>query len=166
MSKSIIQQLRGSFKNLPLVGENNLQWWNLLLYFLSSSPSGPRAVQDGSGAAMGVHSQTCLLFLVFLPFLLRFWRDEFEHKWWLCVCVCVCVCVYVCVCGCLCVWLTFFFPTGNINWCTVSAWIVLLHNDVDPLNKSVTNISFVFLDFKDVTNDLHLNWIMLDIFSF
>ncbi|XP_029925611.1 neurotrimin isoform X1 [Myripristis murdjan] len=34
--------------------------------------AGPRAVQDGSGGAMGMHSHTCLLFIVFLPFLLRF----------------------------------------------------------------------------------------------
>ncbi|XP_071381486.1 protein CEPU-1-like [Centroberyx affinis] len=33
---------------------------------------GPRAVQDGSGGAMGMHSHTCLLFIVLLPFLLRF----------------------------------------------------------------------------------------------
>ncbi|XP_078142675.1 neurotrimin isoform X2 [Centroberyx gerrardi] len=34
--------------------------------------AGPRAVQDGSGGAMGMHSHTCLLFIVLLPFLLRF----------------------------------------------------------------------------------------------
>lgn len=32
---------------------------------------GPRAVQDGSGGAMGLQLHSCLLLLVFLPFLLR-----------------------------------------------------------------------------------------------
>ncbi|XP_044078673.1 neurotrimin isoform X3 [Siniperca chuatsi] len=38
----------------------------------SSNTSFLLYVQDGSGGAMGVHSHTCLLFIVFLPFLLRF----------------------------------------------------------------------------------------------
>ncbi|XP_061607247.1 opioid-binding protein/cell adhesion molecule homolog isoform X4 [Phyllopteryx taeniolatus] len=33
---------------------------------------GPRAVQDGSGSTLGVQLDICLLFIVFLPFLLKF----------------------------------------------------------------------------------------------
>ncbi len=40
----------------------------------------------------------------------------------------------------------------------------LLCNDADPLNKNITNISLVLLDFKGVTNVSHFNWIMLNIF--
>uniref|UniRef100_A0A8D0CZF8 Neurotrimin n=1 Tax=Sander lucioperca TaxID=283035 RepID=A0A8D0CZF8_SANLU len=57
----------GDYGNYTCVAVNKLGSSNtsFLLY-------GPRAVQDGSGGAMGVHSHTCLLFIVFLPFLLRF----------------------------------------------------------------------------------------------
>lgn len=118
-----------------------------------SPPSGPRAVQDGSGAAMGLHSHSCLLFIVFLPFLLRFWRTMDLNT--------SIVCVWACVCACACDFY-FYFSTGTINWCTVSAWSILLRYDVDTLNKYVTNF-FLFFYFKDVTNVLHFNWGMLDI---
>ncbi|KAF3706794.1 Opioid-binding protein/cell adhesion molecule -like protein [Channa argus] len=57
----------GDYGNYTCVAINKLGSSNtsFLLY-------GPRAVQDGSGGAMGLHSHTCLLFIVFLPFLLRF----------------------------------------------------------------------------------------------
>ncbi|TNN80133.1 Opioid-binding protein/cell adhesion molecule [Liparis tanakae] len=56
----------GDYGNFTCVALNKLGTSNtsFLMY-------GPRAVQDGSGGAMGVHSHAGLLFLVFLPFLLR-----------------------------------------------------------------------------------------------
>ncbi|XP_053187482.1 neurotrimin isoform X2 [Scomber japonicus] len=69
----------GDYGNYTCVAINKLGSSNtsFLLYVVIEPTSstllqGPRAVQDGSGGAMGVHSPTCLLFLVFLPFLLRF----------------------------------------------------------------------------------------------
>ncbi|XP_034034760.1 neurotrimin isoform X3 [Thalassophryne amazonica] len=57
----------GDYGNYTCVAINKLGSSNtsFLLY-------GPRAVQDGSGGAMGIHSHTCLLFAIVLPFLLRF----------------------------------------------------------------------------------------------
>uniref|UniRef100_UPI0037E83761 neurotrimin n=1 Tax=Semicossyphus pulcher TaxID=241346 RepID=UPI0037E83761 len=56
------------------IGSSNTSF---LLYVVIEPTSstllqGPRAVQDGSGGATGIHSHSCLLFLVFLPILLRF----------------------------------------------------------------------------------------------
>ncbi|XP_062289642.1 neurotrimin isoform X2 [Scomber scombrus] len=69
----------GDYGNYTCVAINKLGSSNtsFLLYVVIEPTSstllqGPRAVQDGSGGAMGVHSHTCLLLLVFLPFLLRF----------------------------------------------------------------------------------------------
>ncbi|CAN9501390.1 unnamed protein product [Ophioblennius macclurei] len=69
----------GDYGNYTCVAINKLGSSNtsFLLYVVIEPTSstllqGPRAVQDGSGGAMGVHSHTCLLFLVFLPVLLRF----------------------------------------------------------------------------------------------
>ncbi|XP_029030580.1 neurotrimin isoform X5 [Betta splendens] len=57
----------GDYGNYTCVAINKLGSSNtsFLLY-------GPIAVQDGSGGAMWVHSHICLLFIVFLPLLLRF----------------------------------------------------------------------------------------------
>ncbi|XP_028277101.1 neurotrimin isoform X2 [Parambassis ranga] len=69
----------GDYGNYTCVATNKLGNSNtsFLLYVVIEPTSstllqGPRAVQDGSGGAMGVHSHTSLLFIVFLPFLLRF----------------------------------------------------------------------------------------------
>lgn len=69
----------GDYGNYTCVAINKLGSSNtsFLLYVVIEPTSstllqGPRAVQDGSGGAMGVHSHTCLLFVVLLPFLLRF----------------------------------------------------------------------------------------------
>ncbi|KAM9788820.1 neurotrimin [Neosynchiropus ocellatus] len=69
----------GDYGNYTCVAINKLgsASTNLLLYVVIEPTSstllqGPRAVQDGSGAAMGVHSHTCLLFIAILPILLRF----------------------------------------------------------------------------------------------
>ncbi|XP_039633099.1 neurotrimin isoform X2 [Perca fluviatilis] len=69
----------GDYGNYTCVAVNKLGSANtsFLLYVVIEPTSstllqGPRAVQDGSGGAMGVHSHTCLLFIVLLPFLLRF----------------------------------------------------------------------------------------------
>ncbi|XP_076606115.1 neurotrimin isoform X1 [Chaetodon auriga] len=69
----------GDYGNYTCVAINKLGTSNtsFLLYVVIEPTSstllqGPRAVQDGSGGAMGMHSHTCLLFIVFLPFLLRF----------------------------------------------------------------------------------------------
>lgn len=69
----------------------------------------------------------------------------------------------LCVCVRVCVW--FFFPFFNRNHKLMHSECIntLLRNDVDPLNKYVTNVSVVFLillDFKDVTNVSQFNWII------
>ncbi|XP_027887560.1 neurotrimin isoform X2 [Xiphophorus couchianus] len=57
----------GDYGNYTCVAVNKLgsSNTNFLLY-------GPRAVQDGSGGVKTAHFHTCLLFIAFLPFLLRF----------------------------------------------------------------------------------------------
>uniref|UniRef100_A0A3Q0R196 Neurotrimin n=1 Tax=Amphilophus citrinellus TaxID=61819 RepID=A0A3Q0R196_AMPCI len=66
----------GDYGNYTCVAINKLGSSNtsFLLYdgFPPSLLLGPRAVQDGSGGAMRVHSHSCLLFVMILPFLLRF----------------------------------------------------------------------------------------------
>ncbi|KAM4620116.1 neurotrimin [Polymixia lowei] len=69
----------GDYGNYTCVAINKLGSSNtsFLLYEVIEPTSstllqGPRAVQDGSGGAMGIHSHTLLLCIVFLPFLLRF----------------------------------------------------------------------------------------------
>ncbi|XP_029956546.1 neurotrimin [Salarias fasciatus] len=70
----------GDYGNYTCVAINKLGSSNtsFLLYVVIEPTSstllqGPRAVQDGSGGgAVGVHAHSCLLLLVFLPFLLRF----------------------------------------------------------------------------------------------
>ncbi|KAK5609321.1 hypothetical protein CRENBAI_011843 [Crenichthys baileyi] len=67
------------YGNYTCVAVNKLGSSNtsFLLYVVTEPTSstllqGPRAVQDGSGGAKAVHFHTCLLFVAFLPFLLRF----------------------------------------------------------------------------------------------
>ncbi|XP_047462474.1 neurotrimin isoform X1 [Mugil cephalus] len=69
----------GDYGNYTCVAINKLGSSNtsFLMYVVIEPTSstllqGPRAVQDGSGGAVGVRSHTCVLFVVFLPFLLRF----------------------------------------------------------------------------------------------
>ncbi|MEQ2280625.1 hypothetical protein AMECASPLE_021850 [Ameca splendens] len=69
----------GDYGNYTCVAVNKLGSSNtsFLLYVVTEPTSstllqGPRAVQDGSGGAKAVHIHTCLLFVAFLPFLLRF----------------------------------------------------------------------------------------------
>ncbi|XP_028323063.1 neurotrimin isoform X3 [Gouania willdenowi] len=69
----------GDYGNYTCVAINKLGSSNtsFLLYVVIEPTSstllqGPRAVQDGSGGAVAVHLHTCLLFIVLLPFLLRF----------------------------------------------------------------------------------------------
>lgn len=50
------------FKNKKIQIKKNIPFFH---------SSGPRAVQDGSGGAMGLQLHSCLLLLVILPFLLR-----------------------------------------------------------------------------------------------
>ncbi|KAM9385581.1 neurotrimin [Pholidichthys leucotaenia] len=69
----------GDYGNYTCVAINKLgsSDTSFLLYVVIEPTSstllqGPRAVQDGSGGAMGVHLHAYLLFMVFLPFLIRF----------------------------------------------------------------------------------------------
>ncbi|CAI5644307.1 unnamed protein product [Oreochromis niloticus] len=69
----------GDYGNYTCVAINTLGSSNtsFLLYVVVEPTSstllqGPRAVQDGSGGAMRVHSHNCLLFIMILSFLLRF----------------------------------------------------------------------------------------------
>lgn len=127
--------------------------------------SGPRAVQDGSGGAMGLQLHSCLLLLMILPFLLRVWRGVHMKT---SVCLCECVFVWVCV------WMWFFLlllfccpfsQTGTINWCTVSAQTILLCFNFDTVNQCVTLviftimiiIIFLFIDFGDITSVSHFS---------
>lgn len=69
----------GDYGNYTCVAMNKLgsSSTNFLLYVVIEPTSstllqGPRAVQDGSGGAMGLHFHSCLLLLALLPLLLRF----------------------------------------------------------------------------------------------
>ncbi|XP_032432641.1 neurotrimin isoform X1 [Xiphophorus hellerii] len=69
----------GDYGNYTCVAINKLgsSNTNFLLYVVIEPTSstllqGPRAVQDGSGGVKTAHFHTCLLFIAFLPFLLRF----------------------------------------------------------------------------------------------
>ncbi|XP_024921212.1 neurotrimin isoform X2 [Cynoglossus semilaevis] len=69
----------GDYGNYTCVAVNKLGSSNtsFLLYVVNEPTSstllqGPRAVQDGSGGAIGLQSHTFLLFIVLLPLLLRF----------------------------------------------------------------------------------------------
>nr|XP_020469091.1 opioid-binding protein/cell adhesion molecule homolog [Monopterus albus] len=69
----------GDYGNYTCVAINKLGSSNtsFLLYVVIEPTSstllqGPRAVQDGSSGAVGMRSHTCLLFIAFLPLLLRF----------------------------------------------------------------------------------------------
>ncbi|XP_076606116.1 neurotrimin isoform X2 [Chaetodon auriga] len=65
----------GDYGNYTCVAINKLGTSNtsfLLYVVIEPTSSTLLQVQDGSGGAMGMHSHTCLLFIVFLPFLLRF----------------------------------------------------------------------------------------------
>ncbi|XP_041657656.1 neurotrimin isoform X1 [Cheilinus undulatus] len=69
----------GDYGNYTCIAINSIGSSNTsFLLFVVIEPTsstllqGPRAVQDGSGGASGIHSHSWLLFIVFLPFLLRF----------------------------------------------------------------------------------------------
>lgn len=69
----------GDYGNYTCVATNKLgsSTTNFLLYVVIEPTSstllqGPRAVQDGSGGAMALHSHSSLLLLALLPLLLRF----------------------------------------------------------------------------------------------